>query len=227
MEYHFDTLLTPAALSDGYEKRKFARQLLQSIRLLSDRIEQDHWIRRLGARIDISESLLWEEFRAMSRSVPAPKQPVAEKSVQSNEKGDVRQELLLALLLKKPDSIPAISRIVPAVMIHHEDLHPVYETLYALAHTLEETSDMIGEMVEKNCTGDIPDRLRLLADKEWGDASRDDLGRNALSLATAIRDTYIRAEIARLQGRMRDAEQRGDRDAMEEYAKQFRNLQNM
>lgn len=227
MEYHFDTLLTPAALSDGYEKRKFARQLLQSIHLLSDRIEQDHWIRRLGARIGISESILWEEFKAMTRAPSAPKSPTPEKKVQPDEKGDARQELLLAALLKKPDAISDIARIVPAVMIQSQALRDVYEALYALMQTLQETPDMIGEMVEKNCTGDVPDTLRLLADKEWGDISQNDLGRVIQTLASAIRDTYIRTEITRLQGRMRDAEQRGDRAAMEEYAKQFRNLQNM
>ncbi len=227
MQYHFDTLLTPEALVDGFEKRAYARQLLQSIGLLSDRIEQDHWIRNLGTRIGISESILWEEFSAMKRGAPpAPHQQNA-KSVPATEKYDVRPELLLAVLLKKPESILSVSSLVSGAMIQSLELREMYETLCALTKGLQETPDMMSEMVEKNCTGDLSDTLRLLADKEWGDVHESELDRIAKTLAAAIRDAHLRSEITRLQGRMREAEQRKDSAAMEEYGKQFRDLQNM
>lgn len=227
MQYHFDTLLTPEALVDGFEKRAYARSLLQSIQLLSDRIEQDHWIRNLGARIGISESILWEEFSAMKRGVPPSTPAQNAKSMPVVEKHDVRHELLLAALLKKPNLIPATSSLVSGAMIQSLELREMYETLCALTNGLQETPDMVSEMVEKNCTGERVDTLRLLADKEWGDVHESEIDRIAKTLATAIRDAYLRSEITRLQGRMRDAEDRKDSAAMEEYGKQFRDLQNM
>ncbi|MBI4599573.1 DNA primase [Candidatus Uhrbacteria bacterium] len=227
MEYHFDTLLTPAALSDGFEKRTYARQLLQSIGLLSDRIEQDHWIRNLGTRIGISESLLWEELSAMKRGVPLKQSAQAEKKMPTEKKYDSREELLLALLLKNPRIIFSLSSLLTGTMIQASELREMYESLCTLGREFLETPDMIGEAAEKRCSGEVPDMLRLLADKEWGDVSDPELDRIALALAAALRDAHLRLEITRLQARMRDAEQRKDRAAMEDYAKQFRDLQNM
>jgi len=231
MEYYFDTLLTPNVLTDAFEKRRYARQILQSIRLLPDRIEQDHWIRALGTRIGISESLLWEELTAIPHTSTAqavqPQQPEKKANPSLPIPYDVREELLLALLFKKPDLVFKIASIIPSYMIRSAEQRAGYEELYTLSETIKETPEMIHEMVERTCTGDRVDRLRLLADKEWSESSPIDLERTAQAFSTFLRAAYLRSEITRLQGRMRDAEQRGDRSAMEEYAKQFQNLQNM
>jgi DNA primase len=230
MEYHLDALSTPHMLTDGFEKRTYARHILESIRLVPDPIEQDHWIRVLGARINISESVLWEQLssrisRPALRGASASKNEGEHATV--GEGNDSREELFLASLFKKPDLLFPLSAVVPAYMVRLPALRSVFESLYMLAQTLSETPDMIDEMVEKNFSGDVPDRLRLLADKEWGDTPSHDLDRIARTLAESLRDIYVKGEITRLQACMRDAEQRKDRSAMEEYTRQFHDLQNM
>ena len=71
------------------------------------------------------------------------------------------------------------------------------------------------------------DRLLLLADKEWAEVTEKELFTSAETLARTMRTEYIRAEITRLQARMREAEQHKDSDAMVLYTRQFHDLQNM
>ncbi len=60
VQFHFDRTMNAAVLTDGYTKRKAAQHMLGIIRLLSERVEQDHWIKKLAQELFLSESVFWE-----------------------------------------------------------------------------------------------------------------------------------------------------------------------
>lgn len=227
MEFFFDQTITSKALSDGFEKRKCVRTLLQSIKLIADRIEQDHWIRLLAQRLSLSETVLWEEFKKEGRETPAPHKNNAPEPQKTKPVFPSREELFIATLFKKSDYIIPASRIVKSEMMRLQEYREAYMTLCELATTTQETPELLLEMVEKTCTGPLLDRLGLLADKEWGDATEKDMWVTCETLATSIRSDYLRTEITRLQGCMREAERQNDKEAMELYTKAFHLLQNM
>ncbi len=224
MEFYFDHILTPAALTDGFEKRRCTRQLLQSIQLLPDRIEQDHWIRTLATRLNLSEKVLWEELGAsrIQSKLPEKKQ---ETSKFAKTPSRAREELLLALLIKVPGLVISIVPRIRPEMITSLDYRPIYDTLHTIVQSFEQSPDVIPEMVAKACVGEAVDRLVLLADKEWSNASEHELAQTAGMIADLLCNEYMRIEINRLQSAMRDAEKRNDREAMEEFARQFSSLQ--
>lgn len=225
IQFRMDTILTQKAHDDAYEKKNAVRQLLGSIALLSDRIEQDHWVRFLAERVGISASLLWEELvgmRQKNRTIPivVPAQPSAPTA-------RIREEILLAALLKNPNLLFTIIPLLQEVMFSVPEHQTLYRTLVPLPDSVRETPDMLGEMVRIACTGEHVDRLLLLADKEWLEMTEKELYASVETLARTMRAEYIRNEVTRLQARMREAEQRQDIDAMALYTRQFHDLQNM
>lgn len=226
MQFRMDTVLTPQTLADAFAKKNAARQLLSSIALLSDRIEQDHWVRALAERVGISGSLLWEELVGIRQKNPAQSAVAAAQS-STPPTTRLREELLLAALLKSPNLLFIIVPLMNDPMWSIPEHQELYRTLAALPQSVSETPDMIAEMARIACTGPCADRLLLLADKEWAETAEKELRAQAEQLAHAIRTEYIRGEINRLQVCMREAEQRQDAEAMALYTRQFHDLQNM
>ncbi|MBI4253339.1 DNA primase [Candidatus Uhrbacteria bacterium] len=225
IQFRMDTVLTQKAYDDAFEKKNAVRQLLGSIALLSDRIEQDHWVRALAERVGISGSLLWEELVGMRQKTRAPYSTVVAQPATPTTR--MREEILMAALLKSPNLLFVIVPLIQETMLSVNEHQELYRILAPLPDSVRETPDMIGEMARVACTGEYVDRLLLLADKEWAETTEKEFFASVETLARTMRAEYIRNEITRLQARMREAEQHKDADAMALYTRQFHDLQNM
>ena len=107
MRYFFDKALAPLDLSEVDDRRQAAKKLLPVIAKLGNRIEQDHWLRELSARIDVKEEILRETLiKSAAQAKPElssaraalPEAPA--KRPRSRE--ERLSELLLALILRFP-----------------------------------------------------------------------------------------------------------------------------
>ncbi|MCD4762066.1 DNA primase, partial [bacterium] len=58
MQYYFDRTFSGMDLSDIVNRREAASILLNIIVKVGNRIEQDHWLKKLSEKIDVSESIL-------------------------------------------------------------------------------------------------------------------------------------------------------------------------
>lgn len=226
IQFRMDTVLVPGTSADAFTKKNAVRQILESIALLSDRIEQDHWVRVLADSVGISGSLLWEELVSMrQKNYVKPASPAAQLPQTSTQR--LREELLLAALLKNPNLLFVIIPLMNEHMLSIPEHQELYRALAPLPSLVSETPDMIEELARHACSGEHIDRLLMLADKEWTETTEKELCAQAEQLARAIRTEYIRGEVSRLQARMREAEQRQDAEAMALCTRQFHDLQNM
>jgi DNA primase len=105
MQYYFDKTLIGLDVSSSEGKREAARKILPVIGRLRDKIDQDHWLKKLAADISVGETALRETLvvslaKEKNNFIKKPEPEEAPAEVQSQE--EKTSENFLALILRWP-----------------------------------------------------------------------------------------------------------------------------
>lgn len=109
-------------ISSGRGKREFTDVVLQLIRRLSDKVEQDHYISELAKTIGVSaeamRAKLNEETKSTTRLKRVKTEP-SERKVETKEDIEQRktEQHLMALLLMRPALRPEAGFVEPAMLV--------------------------------------------------------------------------------------------------------------
>lgn len=227
MEYSFSRTITPSALTDSFEKKKVSRALLDRIALLPDRIEQDHWIKRLAHSLHLSESILWEELGR--KSTPRQVQQTSFGNANPSKEPVTPADVLVSLLLHRPDVISAVIARVEPEMIPEGVLRQLYtmtRDLYTASQGSVSSQDLF-ESAKKSFPQDHVNRYFFIAETHLGILDEASTPAAADTLAGKVKQEYIKSRMSDLESRMREAEKRNDTAAMEEAITQFKALQSL
>ncbi|MEK7649317.1 MAG: DNA primase [Patescibacteria group bacterium] len=222
-EYLIRQTATPDVLRDGFAKKQAARTLLDAIRLLPDRIEQDHWVGMCAQELNIPHALLWEELlkhRGASASTPQPFQ--AEKPISIHDR-------LASLLFRYPLLTADIRSIVTSAMFAEHELVTHVEKMFG-AYDAWSADDVLQQQpfdsyYTQDADSDILTTFSLLCDKEYGSLESAAARELAVVLASRIREQHRKAKIEELQRLMAQAERTRDTVAMKKYLEEFHCLQ--
>ncbi|HTW96524.1 MAG TPA: DNA primase, partial [Candidatus Methylomirabilis sp.] len=115
MQYYFDKVFAAYDIEESEGKREAARKILPIIGRLPDRIEQDHWLRKLAEKLAVGETALREtlaKHRQNEKSVISADAPAARPRRLSRE--EMLSEGLLALAVKYPIYLDyLVNRLAP------------------------------------------------------------------------------------------------------------------
>jgi len=105
MQYYFDKTFAKLDVSEVEDKQKSAKILLPLIVKLGSRLEQDFWLKQLGEKLDVSESVLRETIAPLVRKsakqyVSAGEMRVLKPAARRISREEKLSDLFLALLLK-------------------------------------------------------------------------------------------------------------------------------
>ncbi len=144
VQYSLDQQLSSGVPQDAFEKKKIVRKLLEIISWLPDKIEQDHWVKQLAARVQVGERILWEVLEGLARPVtPFPgdvrvKTPLATTNAKNVVL--VREHYVLALLIKYPNLIAGTSSMLSDEVWTSEENRALYEFLITAYNSKDEGS---------------------------------------------------------------------------------------
>jgi|WetSurMetagenome_2_1015567.scaffolds.fasta_scaffold21979_3 DNA primase len=105
MQYYFDKVFAAYNVEESEGKREAAKKILPIISRLPDRIEQDHWLRKLAEKLGVGETALRETLIAAKSQ---ERKPINSAPVQAETqpKRESREEKLshglLAMIMKFP-----------------------------------------------------------------------------------------------------------------------------
>jgi len=222
LDYLIRQTITPDCLRDGFAKKKAAHALLDSIRLLPDRIEQDHWIGILSQELSLSHALLWEELKKTVKMRPTQPHQFGRDTPLS------LHTRLTSLLAAHAAFIADVSEIISGGMFTDEREQSFIKKIDSQYARWLEDHDSLDGFEESRHTGEYDEHegiLALLCDKEYGGIEIASLRELAVSLAERIREQYRRNKIEELQHLMAQAERNQDTQAMQRYLEEFRCLQ--
>jgi DNA primase len=120
MQHFFDIILPKFNLDDIADRRQVAKELLPKIVKLTDKIEQNFWLKKLSQSIDTKEEILFEALNKILSSAPVSTKSdnEAENSKIIISRAEMLSELLLALILKFSQLIEyAINHIRPDYIV--------------------------------------------------------------------------------------------------------------
>ncbi len=224
IQFSYDRILKKNIPQDGFDKKKSVREFLGILKMLPDRIEQDHWINILSKDFGLTESVLWEELGKQKVQRPlvdkkhtsAITQPLTQLSI---------EEIFLSLLLRAPHMMPIIAPILSQNSFSQVDLGSLYKAIgegYS-SHT-EHNSDAFEEFMHIQGFDAQLARLTLLADKEYASASQEIIDQTVRQLAEKIRDIAKKIQREDIRRKMLQAEQMGDTAAIKQYFEEFRHI---
>lgn len=197
--------ITPEARTDGFAKKQIVRTLLESVALLASRVEQDHWLAEIGRELSISPAILWDELRLLHKTAPTAHVAPNEQTIPSRPLSI--DERLVALLAAHESIRSAIFGLVSDDAFTHSESRELYTALRTNQDHLTLT------------------RASLLADKEYGSLTEDEVGVLAHTLAQRLVQQYRKAKIEKLRALMAEAENTHDQEAMKRYLTEFHCLQ--
>ncbi len=224
MEWYMARAFGGADLSKPEEKTRIGRMVLPRIRLLSDPILQTHWLQELGRRLGVSET---ELRRALQRAPQAKTGAPAARSGQPIHLAATRDirtaERLLGIVTLKPAELQQVMVQVRPEMVADPDLQELYKHMI-LRYAAGE------KPVPDPLAPALPGRLGIALARvvACGEAALSDAqvrpDDEVRRLSASLRQTFVRAERARLAGRIASAEAAGDHAQLRELSQQFQAL---
>ncbi len=235
MDNNFDKTLAGLDLTKPEQKSRAADILLKVISQLPDKIKQDHHLRRLAQALEVNEIILRERLAGWAKKSEV--RPVETAPLARPSRELLLAERLLALLLKFPEQFRYLVNSFKIEVVPAGRPRELYKNfiIYYTGNTgqaLEQETvfDYQGFKsflsAQDEALMNYADVLGLLADKEYPDLAEDFVQKEFLKLNRFLKDSYIAKERERLARLMRQAEEQGQREKVEELAKEFNQLLN-
>ena len=150
MQYYFDKTFVNLDLTKIEDKREATKQTLPIIIKLGNKIEQDFWLKKLSAKINVDELILRETLNNMKS--PSRPEPRVERQnapeLQRSSRGDMLSELLLALILKFPDLIEYVINHIQIDHITGQNNKDIYKNLIMYYNSINDNKDSVGNEVK-------------------------------------------------------------------------------
>ena len=218
-------------LNDPEVRSQVSTALLEKIKQLPDAVEQDFWVKKLASVLDIKYEILYEKMKKIKGlNIPEViKTTVLTPDKKSKE--DQTAEKLLALILHRPDFFKVVIKNLNSRAITSQDLSGLYENLL-LFYNNAQTPPKTGEELihsfkvwngqEEVCQ--MIDILGLLYDKEYPNLSQKDAEEEVSSIINYLNLWYNGNIRKKIEGEMREAEKKGDKDKIQFLMQKFKDL---
>ena len=118
VSFYFKKLFEKFDRKDPEGKKKISEQIIPIIAKIQNRIEQAHWVKKLGDEINVKEEIVWEELKKKSldygfRNHENQQLNNQQLKIKKNKKSNKRrlEERMLMLLLKFPCKAKSIKEV--------------------------------------------------------------------------------------------------------------------
>jgi DNA primase len=231
MDYYFDYVLNKLDLSKVESKKEAGGILLQEIAKIQNKIEQSHYLQKLGEILNVSEQVLRESITTKAKSASPPESNDARQEKNpSKNRNFLLGERLLALLLKYPENLPYVINHLNPETIKDVSLQELYTNLILYYNSINTDTDRFdlesfcATLGKSQSLRQKIDILLLLAEKDFFDFDEDKIKNEIQKSVKIIRENYFFDERKKIEKEMKEAEGRGDHKKISELSEKFNRL---
>ena len=242
MDYFLEKAQAKFNLNTAHGRAQFVNAILVEIVKLADLVEQDFWLKKLGTIAGVGEKLLREQMGhgEIKRLRDSATQSKVEDSKDSRNviapphEERMSERLLSLFLVDSGSAKEIISTILPEMLTNekHQQLYTKLSICYTTYDSGSSTREGLNfrqfwrNWAQKSApdilsTADI---LELYGDKEFGDWEPSQIIEEARFIIKELRREHEKQRRFMLADQMRQAEERGDQDRVQELIKEFRDL---
>ena len=233
MEYYFTKVCADLDINKVEDKRAAVKKMLTMIMKLANRVEMDHWLKKMSEKINVEENILRETLKATLAEIKKPKElnptrrPVMTVVLASESREEKLSELLLALMLKYPDFIPYTANNLESeylagaaqllfyneLIIYYNDNSQIEYRSFR-AHLEKKAVDQVA----------LLDTLSLLADKDFADTAAGQVKSEIIKVILALKKHYFKDKMKETEKSIAAAEARGDSERINALMQDLKNL---
>ena len=231
-----DFLLDRASLDNDLNaatgKKNVAKDVLTLLRLLQNPIEQDHYLQKLAALIQVSEQSLRQAFAQINQVTPRGptvnqenKLPQAQGSKQSDDQ--IVAWDFLALIVLNPKFMQQAEEAQE--MIQDEPLADLYKNLEKFYIQIQQAvNEQHGlEHFSKDLKPELQqlfNKVQLYADKNFAELEPGEQAQSWQARLKFLKQRYLSRQLQRVQTQLQDAEKSNDMSALQTLSDEFHRL---
>lgn len=222
VDYLFVQLETEYDITTATGKRQYSDRVVASLRRLGDPVEQDHYVKRLAVKLDISEDAIRQKLaqpaRASTSTRPAAKAAATVTTPQAKPAKQLLEASVLAVNLAYPEVRSSLEDLTPA-HFSEPDHQEIIETLQRAGTA---PADQVAEGLP-NLT-DYVKILALRGEEEFGSFAPADRSFEAFMLVRRLQTATNKDTKTKLSKKLREAEAKGDSELARRLLVQFQTL---
>lgn len=228
MDYFLQVNTIGKNLNDIDVKKSVAGKIMPWITKLNNSVEQDHYLKKLAAMLDITENGLREELQKIGRNAPRRVLTPADENVEIKKinKRQLVSQRLLALVVYDPNYTQELIDVLVPELIE-KSFQELYKTLifYYTKNNELRVEDFYNYLkAEKNDLVFVFDTLKMLAESEFTELSSIELNKEFKLSVNWLRKESIMNKLKQIEKDIRNAEQSGDRTKADRLMREFSEL---
>jgi DNA primase len=215
MEYYFHKIIKENDLSEVSGKRIVAKKALEMISHFENKIEADHWLKKLSEKIDINEMELREEMKKLKgkeKEIRNTALEASQKMTETASREDRMSDLLLSFLVRFPDFVEYVVSNFESEMLSGPSNSPFYNHLimyYNTNRNLEYSGfrDYLTKIDQK--LGERLDLLTLFSDQDFPDITPAEVKNEIIKIILHLKKSGIKRQLAETEKKIARAEKEG------------------
>ncbi|MBT4722644.1 DNA primase [Candidatus Falkowbacteria bacterium] len=210
LQFYIDKFLTDEILQDVFKKKESAKIVLTELSKISNKIEQEHWLKILSEKMDVSIDLLRESV--------SPTKVVRKEEVKTEPVSEVFSEIkqILTILLNKPENISFAQENLVKEDILDELNHELYKNILLCYNELEDKSSqaLIKCLETKNLSIDkgYLDSLIIYFSKDYDDFSDESIRDELKALINSLKIKSLDQKITQIKLQLTQGGDSADQD---------------
>jgi DNA primase len=242
LEFYFDNTFQQLDTSKVQDKKKAAAILLPVIAKIGDTIEQAHWLKELGKKLDVEESILRDRLPNAKPRISTKKTVPKENKAIIIDRFDKVGEELLSLIVHFPESIStSIDKLLPEYFTN-EKQEELYKNI-VVYYTKKEHFDIsdfqktieVEAQDEKNLS-EYLDVLFLLGGEQFKELNESQAKQYITERVSMLKKNNILAQLKNIEQNIKALEQEKSSDqnqneldqlseTFNQFTNQLRNLE--
>ena len=233
MDWYFNKALNNKNLSDPKQKQFVADELLKEIMRIPFAVEQDHWLRELGSKINVDVAVLRENMKQIKESLKKrldqkdAGEIKMETKLPENTKLDILLERFFMLILKLPENYKKDDGALNSAILSTPKYVGLYESwnrLYNESSSID--INQLRDSIADNNSKEVLDLLLMKGDLEFTSFSLDEVKNEMKQLLQQIEETWTKKRRSEIIMQLNEAEKNKDRELSDKLLLELQKLNN-
>ena len=233
MEFYFDSAFSGLDIDKVEDKKKAAATLLEKIKKIPNKIEQAHWINRLGQKIKIKEEILSDMMSSIKgdfQNYSNRREIIEQAFVSKKNRSKILQEQLLGFLLLWPKSLESLKKDLEANLFDGDEA----EIFKKLQEFLKNNQEFNFNEFKKELSSPLGDKIGYLTLKIENDynlknedldfSPESDLTEEMNNCLNELKKEKIKNQLEALEQDIKKAESEKDEESLKTFSEEFQRL---
>ncbi len=224
VDFYYSEIFKRVDINRADHKKIAVHKILSILAMLKDKVEQDHYIRKIADDLNISSQVLWEQLAKLNRQNSSQVgEVVGVKTKLADDRVDLLSQTILALVGSYPACLPAlIDKVEPEVF--SLELQDLYKKII-IYYTKNQSDDLkgLGTALDSQQLNQWS-KIVHQSEEFYNDWDEQQLVKEFEQLSKRLLKRWLQTRLKALSQRIEAAEQAGLQEDVDSLTLEFSDL---